>query len=375
MTKRMRIDRLLVERGLFESRAKAQEAIAAGMVTADGVRRRPSRRTEVSADAALQAAPAHPWVSRGGVKLAAALDHFGIDPRRPRLPRRRRLDRRLHAGAAGARRPARLRGRCRTRTIAREPARRIPRWSRSKRPTSASSIRRGSNEPPDLVTVDVSFIPLKLVLPAALALARPPAEVVVLIKPQYEAGPDHVKKGMVRDPAVHAQVCAEVTALVASLGWTVARHHPLPDRRRRRQSRIPDARARQRLKNAFLLPRHPLWCRAMTLPRNHDGGHLRAAGRSLCLAHRDRRHGEARLADGADPARPDRHDDDRSRADRPARRRRRGRGRARAPDPVPAASCSAWASCRRSRRWPRRPMARASRAWCAARCAWACGRR
>ncbi len=79
MTKRVRIDRLLVERGLFESRAKAQEAIAAGMVMADGVRAtKPAM--EVSADAALQATPAHPWVSRGGVKLAAALDHFGIDP-------------------------------------------------------------------------------------------------------------------------------------------------------------------------------------------------------------------------------------------------------------------------------------------------------
>ena len=79
MTKRMRIDRLLVERGLFESRAKAQEAIAAGLVTADGAAvTKPAE--EVSADAVLQATPAHPWVSRGGVKLAAALDHFGIEP-------------------------------------------------------------------------------------------------------------------------------------------------------------------------------------------------------------------------------------------------------------------------------------------------------
>ena len=68
---------------------------------------------------------------------------------------------------------------------------------------------------------------------------------------------------------------------------------------------------------------------------DHDGGRLRAAGRALCLANRDRRDGEARLADGADAARPDRHDDDRSGADRPARRCRRGLGRARAPDPVP----------------------------------------
>ena len=79
MIKRKRADRLLVERGLFESRAKAQAAIAAGGVTADGVPvAQPS--DEVAIDAAISAAPAHPWVSRGGVKLAAALDHLGFDP-------------------------------------------------------------------------------------------------------------------------------------------------------------------------------------------------------------------------------------------------------------------------------------------------------
>src|SRR5207253_499227 len=76
---RQRIDRLLVARGLFESRAKAQAAIAAGLVTADEVVvAKPS--DEVASDAVIRAAPAHPWVSRGGVKLAAALDHFRFDP-------------------------------------------------------------------------------------------------------------------------------------------------------------------------------------------------------------------------------------------------------------------------------------------------------
>src|SRR5437763_11483049 len=79
MTTRVRADRLLVERGLFESRARAQAAIAAGLVTADGAPvAKPS--DEVATDAVLAAAPAHPWVSRGGLKLAAALDHFGFDP-------------------------------------------------------------------------------------------------------------------------------------------------------------------------------------------------------------------------------------------------------------------------------------------------------
>src|SRR5256885_16521896 len=82
MTPRMRADRLLVERGLFESRAKAQAAIAAGLVTADEV---PVAKAsdEIATDARLAAVPAHPYVSRGGVKLAAALDHFGIDPAGP----------------------------------------------------------------------------------------------------------------------------------------------------------------------------------------------------------------------------------------------------------------------------------------------------
>src|SRR5882724_13611131 len=80
MAPRQRIDRLLVERGLFESRAKAQAAIAAGRVTANEIPvAKPS--DEISVDAVLRAEPAHPWVARGGVKLAAALDHFRLDPR------------------------------------------------------------------------------------------------------------------------------------------------------------------------------------------------------------------------------------------------------------------------------------------------------
>src|SRR2546421_6202941 len=79
MTRRKRADLLLVERGLFESRTRAQAAIAAGLVTAEGVLLRKAS-DEVAADAALEAQPDHPWVSRGGVKLAAALDHFGFDP-------------------------------------------------------------------------------------------------------------------------------------------------------------------------------------------------------------------------------------------------------------------------------------------------------
>lgn len=226
MTKRMRIDRLLVERGLFESRTKAQQAIAAGRVTADGISvSRPA--DEVAADAALQAGPAHPWVSRGGVKLAAALDHFGIDP-----SGRVCLD--VGASTGGFTQVLLARGARRVYAV--DVGRGQLHASLRGRPDvvaiEATDIRKLDPsqlaEPPDLVTIDVSFIPLKLVLPAALALARPTAELVALIKPQYEAGPDHVKKGFVRDPAVHERVCTSALELAASLGWDVMGVVPSP---------------------------------------------------------------------------------------------------------------------------------------------------
>ena len=83
-------------------------------------------------------------------------------------------------------------------------------------------------EPPDFVTVDVSFISLKLVLPAAIALVHPPARMIALIKPQFEAGRRHLKKGIVRDPQVHAAVCEDIAGFVATLGWAVAGVIPSP---------------------------------------------------------------------------------------------------------------------------------------------------
>jgi 23S rRNA (cytidine1920-2'-O)/16S rRNA (cytidine1409-2'-O)-methyltransferase len=83
-------------------------------------------------------------------------------------------------------------------------------------------------DPPDLVVVDVSFISLKLVLPPALALTRPPAQLIALIKPQFEAGRQHLKKGVVRDPQVHQAVCNDISAFVAGLGWNVLGIIPSP---------------------------------------------------------------------------------------------------------------------------------------------------
>jgi 23S rRNA (cytidine1920-2'-O)/16S rRNA (cytidine1409-2'-O)-methyltransferase len=223
MVSRIRIDRLLVERGLFESRAKAQAAIAAGRVTANEVTvAKPS--DEFSADAVLRAEPAHPWVSRGGVKLAAALDHFRCDPLFD-PPGRVCLD--VGASTGGFTEVLLARGARRVHAV--DVGRGQLHASLRTRPQimaiEATDIRALDQarlgEQPDFVVVDVSFISLKLVLPAALALARTPACLVALIKPQFEAGRRAVKRGIVRDPGVHAAVCDDIAAFVASLGWHV----------------------------------------------------------------------------------------------------------------------------------------------------------
>jgi 23S rRNA (cytidine1920-2'-O)/16S rRNA (cytidine1409-2'-O)-methyltransferase len=226
MPPRIRIDRLLVERGLFESRAKAQAAIEAGLVAADDVIvAKPS--DEVAADAVLRAEPAHPWVSRGGVKLAAALDRFGFDP-----AGRTCLDVGASTGgftevllARGARRVYAVdvgRGQLHARLHARPEV-------VSLEDTDIRTLApRLLTEPPDFIVIDVSFISLKLVLPAALALCPHATRLVALIKPQFEAGRAHVKKGIVRDPHVRAAVCDDIAAFVSSLGWAVAGVIPSP---------------------------------------------------------------------------------------------------------------------------------------------------
>jgi 23S rRNA (cytidine1920-2'-O)/16S rRNA (cytidine1409-2'-O)-methyltransferase len=224
--RRQRIDRLLVERGLFESRAKAQAAIAAGRVSADGATVHRAS-DEVSVDAVLRAEPAHPWVSRGGLKLAAALDRFGFDPQG-----RVCLD--VGASTGGFTEVLLARGARRVYAVDVGRDQLDPRLETRPEIVSLEQTDIRSLEParlpeaPDLVTVDVSFISLKLVLGHALALARPPAQAVVLIKPQFEAGRLHLKKGIVRDPSVHVLVCEEIGALVRSLGWHVIDIVPSP---------------------------------------------------------------------------------------------------------------------------------------------------
>src|SRR5262245_39242075 len=214
---RQRADRLLVERGLFESRAKAQAAIEAGLVFADG---RPVRKAseELATDATLRASAAHPYVSRGGVKLAAALDNFAFDPKGCVC---------LDVGSSTGGFVQLLLERGARRVYAVDVGRAQLHESLRQRPEitllEATDIRSLSphllDEVPELVTVDVSFISLKNVLPPALALTKGPARLVALIKPQFEAGRTASKKGIVRDHAVHAAVCGDIEKFVTALGW------------------------------------------------------------------------------------------------------------------------------------------------------------
>jgi 23S rRNA (cytidine1920-2'-O)/16S rRNA (cytidine1409-2'-O)-methyltransferase len=226
MTNRIRADRLLVERGLFESRAKAQAAIAAGGVTADGAPIvKPS--AEIAVDAALSAVPAHPWVSRGGVKLSAALDRLGFAS-----ASRVCLDVGASTGgftevllARGARRVYAVdvgRGQLHPRLQARPEIVALEMTDIRKLDPARLSER------PDLITIDVSFISLKLVLPAAFALAAARTELVALIKPQFETGGAHLKKGIVRDSAVQAAVCDDIVAFLGTIGCVGISIFPSP---------------------------------------------------------------------------------------------------------------------------------------------------
>src|SRR6195256_1735394 len=225
MTARERADRLLVARGLFDSRAKAQAAIAAGLVTADD---RPVRNPSdgIPLDAKLPAEPAFPWVSRGGVKLAHALDRLGIE-----VPGHVCLDVGASTGgftevliAKGARRVYAVDvGRGQLHASLRDRPEIV-----SLEETDIRSLDPARMEPPDVVVVDVSFISLKHVLPAAVRLAAPRTDLVALVKPQFELRRSDLKKGVVRDPALHAAVCAEIAAFVTSLGYDVIATFPSP---------------------------------------------------------------------------------------------------------------------------------------------------
>ena len=226
MSGRKRADQLLVERGFFESRARAQAAIAAGLVTAGGT---PVRKASegVPVDAEIVAQAPHPYVSRGGLKLAAALDAFGFDP-----AGRICLDIGASTGGfsdlflqKGAKHVVAVDvGRDQLHASLRDDDRISNFEARDIRGIEPGELPGN----PDLAAIDVSFISLKLVLPAAARLLAQRCELAALIKPQFEAGRGALKKGIVRDETVQAQVCSEIRGVVEALGFAVQGLVPSP---------------------------------------------------------------------------------------------------------------------------------------------------
>jgi 23S rRNA (cytidine1920-2'-O)/16S rRNA (cytidine1409-2'-O)-methyltransferase len=222
VTAKRRADQLLVEQGLAESRAKAQALILAGLVSCD--ERRVDKPGEQLASGAVLALKGrdHPWVSRGGVKLAYAIDHFRIA-----VEGMVGLD--IGASTGGFTEVLLDRGARRVYAVdvghgqlawkLRQDSRVVVRERLNARHLTRVDIP----EPVDLVACDASFIGLGLVLPAPLTLATERAQLVVLVKPQFEAGRAQVAKGgVVRDPEVHREVCERAAAWVAAQpGWSV----------------------------------------------------------------------------------------------------------------------------------------------------------
>src|SRR3569623_657734 len=217
---KIRADLLLVARGLFESRAKARAASEAGGVMADG---RPVLKAAelLAQDAEIDATPAHPWVGRGALKLEHALGACPIA-----VAGRVVLDVGASTGgftevclAAGARRVYAVDvGRGQLHASLQGDPRVVSLEGFDVRGLTAGELA----EPPQLVVCDVSFIGLAKALPAALRLAAAGADLVALVKPQFEVGPERVGKGgVVKDDGARADALAGVAAFLAASGWTV----------------------------------------------------------------------------------------------------------------------------------------------------------
>lgn len=217
-----RADQVLVERGLAESRSKAQALIMAGLVFS-AEKRVEKAGQPVAEDQPLEVrGQEHPWVSRGGLKLEKGLDAFEIDPEGLDC-----LD--IGASTGGFTDVLLSRGAARVYAVdvghgqlawkLRQDERVVVLEKTNARHLTAEQVP----EPVDLVVCDASFIGLETVLPAGLALTRPGARLVALIKPQFEVGRERVGKGgVVRDPELHREVCARISAwLAAQPDWRV----------------------------------------------------------------------------------------------------------------------------------------------------------
>jgi 23S rRNA (cytidine1920-2'-O)/16S rRNA (cytidine1409-2'-O)-methyltransferase len=217
-----RADTLLVERGLVESRARAQALIMAGKVFS-GDRRIAKAGDLVAEDAPLEVkGQDHPWVSRGGLKLAHALSHFGLDPAGAVA-----ID--VGASTGGFTDVLLAHGAAKVYAVdvghgqLAWKLRNDPRVVVLERTNARHLSMKEIPEAIDWVVCDASFIGLETVLPAALALTKPDAVAVALIKPQFEVGKARVGKGgVVRDPTLHQEVCDRIRAwFERQAGWSV----------------------------------------------------------------------------------------------------------------------------------------------------------
>ena len=218
---KVRIDQLLVERGLAESRARAQALVLAGLVFSGETKVAKSGQT-VPADAPVEVRGRdHPWVSRGGIKLAHAIDHFGLDPAGAIA---------MDIGSSTGGFTDVLLSKGAVRVFAVDSGTNQLAWKLRQDPrvtvleqTSARVLTPEMIDAPcNWVVCDASFIGLAKVLDVPLRLAAPECQLVALIKPQFEVGRGEVGKGgVVRDPLLHARVCGEVRDWLEGLGWTV----------------------------------------------------------------------------------------------------------------------------------------------------------
>ncbi|WP_277978513.1 TlyA family RNA methyltransferase [Sphingomonas phyllosphaerae] len=218
---KQRVDQMLVDRGLVESRTRAQALVMAGLVFA-GERKVDKPGQALADDVALEVRGRdHPWVSRGGIKLAHGLDHFGWDVTGAVA---------IDVGSSTGGFTDVLLSRGAARVYAVDSGTNQLAWKLRQDPRVAVHEQTSARlltaahvaEPVDLVVCDASFIGLAKVLEVPLGFVRHGGRVLALIKPQFEAGRAEVGKGgVVRDPAVHARVCAEVVAWLEQSDWQV----------------------------------------------------------------------------------------------------------------------------------------------------------
>lgn len=223
MGERKRVDQLLVERGLVESRSRAQALVMAGLVLSAG-KRVDKPGAQMAGDAPLELkGQDHPWVSRGGLKLVEALDRFELDPAGAVA---------IDVGASTGGFTDVLLSRGAAKVYAVDVGHGQLAWKLRtddrvvvvERTNARYLTAEHIPEAVDMVVCDASFIGLETVLPTALGFARPGAVLVALIKPQFEVGKGRVGKGgVVREPELHAEVCDRIQAWLAAMpGWEVA---------------------------------------------------------------------------------------------------------------------------------------------------------